>query len=121
MSDDMYEHSTSGSAKDEDEECKISRGNLPEQKLKDHLFCDYSGYDLRPVKDIKTATNLTVKMVVKYFTYDELTATISVDTWLAVYWMDQHLKWEPKDFDGIKQIHLDDTDLWIPDLSLYNQ
>ncbi|KAK9875263.1 hypothetical protein WA026_007653 [Henosepilachna vigintioctopunctata] len=104
-----------------DETCKINRSNLPEQKLRNHLFCDYTGYDLRPVKDSKTATNLTMKLLVKYFTYEESEAMIAVDSWIAMYWMDEHLKWDPKEFSGITQIHLTHNELWIPDLSLYNR
>ncbi|XP_045461113.1 neuronal acetylcholine receptor subunit alpha-3-like isoform X2 [Harmonia axyridis] len=105
----------------DDDECKITRKDLPEQKLRDHLFCDYSGYDLRPVKNHNISTNLTVKMIMKYFSYDETTATLSVDTWMALFWKDEHLKWEPKDFDGIKQIHIKNDEMWVPDLSLYNK
>ncbi|XP_018020723.1 neuronal acetylcholine receptor subunit alpha-6, partial [Hyalella azteca] len=37
------------------------------------------------------------------------------------YWKDQHLRWTPAEHEGIQQVHLDPSDLWMPDLALYNR
>lgn len=108
-------------ADDDEDTCKITRKNLPETKLRDHLFCEYDMYNLRPVKDAKNITLLSVKLLVKYVEYDETTATLSVNSWIPLSWRDEHLQWNPNEFSGIKQIHITDTDVWIPDLSIYNR
>ena len=34
--------------------------------------------------------------------------------------MDDYLHWDPDDFGGVREVHLDQKYLWIPDVMLYN-
>lgn len=36
-------------------------------------------------------------------------------------WQDDHLSWDPKDYDGVQEIHISSDDIWTPDISLYNK
>ncbi|TRY74485.1 hypothetical protein TCAL_01326 [Tigriopus californicus] len=35
-------------------------------------------------------------------------------------WFDIRLRWDPEEFQGIKELHLPSTELWMPDITLYN-
>lgn len=36
-------------------------------------------------------------------------------------WKDVNLQWNPEDYGGIKKIRVPSTDIWRPDLVLYNK
>ncbi len=36
-------------------------------------------------------------------------------------WKDVNLQWNPDDYGGIKKIRIPSTDIWKPDLVLYNK
>lgn len=36
-------------------------------------------------------------------------------------WKDVNLQWNPDDYGGIKKIRVPSTDIWRPDLVLYNK
>lgn len=36
-------------------------------------------------------------------------------------WIDVNLKWNPEDYGGIRKIRVPSTDIWKPDLVLYNK
>lgn len=36
-------------------------------------------------------------------------------------WKDVNLQWDPEDYGGIKKIRVPSTDIWRPDLVLYNK
>ncbi|XP_019865617.2 neuronal acetylcholine receptor subunit alpha-5 [Aethina tumida] len=80
------------------------------------------GYDktMRPVKLNEKTIVVKFHLVLKYFTYDINSEILSLDSWVTVSWIDQHLRWTPSDYDNIKQIHLSNSDIWVPDLSVYN-
>ena len=60
-------------------------------------------------------------MAVIHFDVDERRSILSVDAWMRMAWTDDHLKWDPDEFDGLKQIHFGDHELWKPDIQLYNR
>ncbi|KAK9875261.1 hypothetical protein WA026_007652 [Henosepilachna vigintioctopunctata] len=88
------------------EKCQNVSKNVDEVKLMDHIFCDFNGNNLRPVKDNKIATNLTIRLVPQSFAYN---------------WVDQHSNWNPKEFNGIDKVYLRESGLWKPDLLLFNR
>ena len=36
-------------------------------------------------------------------------------------WKDYKLKWDPDEYNGVREICLPSTDLWNPDVLLYNR
>lgn len=36
-------------------------------------------------------------------------------------WLDVNLKWNPDEYGGIRKIRVPSTDIWKPDLVLYNK
>merc|ERR1719150_2766268 len=39
---------------------------------------------------------------------------------MRLNWTDQYLSWDPNDFGGLKQIHFGQSEIWKPDIQLYN-
>ena len=46
--------------------------------------------------------------------YQELIST----AWIEMKWYDNRLSWDPDDFNGIKEITLPVSKLWVPDIVL---
>lgn len=46
--------------------------------------------------------------------------TLDVSSWLSTSWTDEFMRWQPADYDGITSFVESSTELWQPDLSLYN-
>ena len=37
------------------------------------------------------------------------------------YWRNPQLTWDPNKYGGIKEIHVSPSDIWVPDILLYNK
>ncbi|XP_046399272.1 acetylcholine receptor subunit alpha-type acr-16-like isoform X1 [Ischnura elegans] len=87
--------------------------------LMQDVFCSYDK-DVRP--SIKHSDNVTatIKLFVKFFSFDELNSVMHIHTWMALTWTDAYLKWSPSDYGNISVLHVSIRDIWVPDLSIYN-
>ncbi|XP_053372545.1 neuronal acetylcholine receptor subunit beta-3-like [Mercenaria mercenaria] len=47
---------------------------------------------------------------------EELTSTIS----LSLYWKDERLAWDPRDYGGVTEVRVPASTIWLPDISVYN-
>ncbi|XP_017779115.1 PREDICTED: neuronal acetylcholine receptor subunit alpha-5-like [Nicrophorus vespilloides] len=103
----------------EAEQCSKDK-QTPTVRLKKDLLC---GYDrtVRPTLNHGNTTKVSVRMVLKSFTYHSHESTLSVNSWLALVWNDEHLVWDPKDYDNLQTIHINRDSIWYPDLSIYNR
>ncbi|CAL4073180.1 unnamed protein product, partial [Meganyctiphanes norvegica] len=45
---------------------------------------------------------------------------LSIDIWVKKEWIDELLKWDPADYNGLETIRLPCDRLWLPDVVLYN-
>lgn len=36
-------------------------------------------------------------------------------------WIDEFLRWDPDDYQGVKEIRIPSDQIWTPDIKLYNQ
>ena len=39
---------------------------------------------------------------------------------MRVFWKDSRLSWDPAEWNGIEQLNLDASEVWIPDVVPYN-
>lgn len=46
---------------------------------------------------------------------------MTTNCWLNQAWLDDELKWDPKDYGGITNILLPYDIIWLPDILLYNK
>ncbi|XP_022913890.1 neuronal acetylcholine receptor subunit non-alpha-2-like [Onthophagus taurus] len=89
-------------------------------RLKDDVLCDYD-LEIRPKLNHTVATVISVKMILKSFSFDMHSHYLSLNAWATFFWADDHLQWDPEDYDGIKSTTFPVESLWIPDISHYNR
>nr|ACP31310.1 nicotinic acetylcholine receptor a9 subunit [Tribolium castaneum] len=102
------------------DDCISDKSQLAHVRLRKALLCDYDR-NLRPVLNYKDPVRVFIRMILKYYNYDIHDNSFTIDSWFAMSWVDQHLKWTPDDFDSLSTLHLADSDIWVPDLSVYNR
>ncbi|XP_053996969.1 uncharacterized protein LOC128886285 [Hylaeus anthracinus] len=99
--------------------CKDSVRSTPMMELKKYLFCQYDS-TVRPVTSHKDINNVTLKLIPKILEFDEFENKMILHSWMTLVWMDSHLTWTPSKYDGIQYIHVKSSEIWVPDLSIYN-
>ncbi|XP_063932693.1 neuronal acetylcholine receptor subunit alpha-3-like [Zophobas morio] len=103
-----------------DDDCRSDKSKLAPVRLRKRLLCDYDK-DTRPIRDHTKPVQLVMQLMLKYYAYDMHDNSFTIDSWLALRWTDEHLTWNPDDYESLKRIHLSHTDIWMPDLSIYNR
>ncbi|CAF4756366.1 unnamed protein product [Rotaria sp. Silwood1] len=76
---------------------------------------------IRPVKH--NSEKLTVYLglrLTQLLDVDEKNQIMTTNVWLKQLWIDEHLKWDPINFNNITNISIPASDLWRPDLVLFN-
>lgn len=122
-------------------DCKAEPKNA-EGRLRKNLFCDYDK-DNRPILSDGPIT-IKFKMIIKGFYFNDIDGKLTVSTWLAMVmyhslsiickifdnifilfqfqtWTDDHLKWDPKEYNNLPSITQTSQTIWQPDLALYNR
>ncbi|KAM9365541.1 acetylcholine receptor subunit alpha-like [Pholidichthys leucotaenia] len=83
----------------------------------------FNGYNkvVRPVNHFKEVVVVTVGLqLIQLISVDEVNQIVSSNVRLKQQWVDVNLKWNPDDYGGIKKIRIPSSDIWKPDLVLYN-
>ncbi|XP_077992147.1 neuronal acetylcholine receptor subunit alpha-10-like [Glandiceps talaboti] len=96
-------------------------GTADHNRLRKHLF-EEGTYDrtVRPVYNSSTVTTLELQYFLsQVLDVDERLQTLRMNVWLTVRWRDEFLTWNPEDFGGITNFKTYKTNLWMPDLWLY--
>ncbi|XP_019632409.1 PREDICTED: neuronal acetylcholine receptor subunit alpha-4-like isoform X2 [Branchiostoma belcheri] len=90
-----------------------------EQLYRD-LFLKYNKVP-RPVK------NVTDKVTIKFgiaisqlIDVDEKNQVLTTSVWLRQEWFDYKLNWNPEDYGNLTYIRVPSTEIWVPDVVLYN-
>ncbi|XP_074649299.1 acetylcholine receptor subunit alpha-like 2 isoform X2 [Tubulanus polymorphus] len=96
----------------------------PEAKLIKSIRDRYerAGKIARPVKQPNETMKVDVGLALIHISEmnHELSA-LSLNAWLRMSWKDEFLKWDPAEFDGIKDIRIPIHYIWQPDIVLYNK
>nr|CAB3230767.1 nAChR-A1 nicotinic acetylcholine receptor subunit precursor [Phallusia mammillata] len=50
----------------------------------------------------------------------EVNQKIETKMWVLQIWQDPRLVWDPVDYEGLEYVHLPTTELWLPEVVLYN-
>ncbi|XP_033102308.1 neuronal acetylcholine receptor subunit alpha-3-like [Anneissia japonica] len=97
-----------------------SLGSVDEEELHNHLLSKY-------VKFVRPAENFTQPIIVKIgisvsqiIDVDERNQVMTTSLWVKQTWQDYRLKWDPLTYGNLTVIHVPVSDLWKPDLVLYN-
>ncbi|CAH1792588.1 unnamed protein product [Owenia fusiformis] len=100
-------------------ECFNESYLTPESLLVKHLMTNYDS-NVRPVKNAEKPTVVTMDISLNQIVdVSERHQTIVTAVWLRFAWDDYFLKWNESEFGGVKIVHLQPTDVWIPDITLY--
>uniref|UniRef100_G3NLB4 Cholinergic receptor nicotinic alpha 1 subunit n=1 Tax=Gasterosteus aculeatus TaxID=69293 RepID=G3NLB4_GASAC len=95
-------------------------GSSDETRLVKTLFTGYNKV-VRPVNHFKDPVVVTVGLqLIQLISVDEVNQIVSSNVRLKQQWKDVNLQWKPEDYSGIKKIRVPSTDIWRPDLVLYN-
>ncbi|XP_062422492.1 acetylcholine receptor subunit alpha [Pungitius pungitius] len=91
-----------------------------ETRLVKKLFTGYNKV-VRPVDHFKEVVVVTVGLqLIQLISVDEVNQIVTSNVRLKQRWLDVNLKWNPDEFGGIRKIRVPSTDIWKPDLVLYN-
>ncbi|GAB1597573.1 neuronal acetylcholine receptor subunit alpha-5 [Argonauta hians] len=90
-----------------------------EQKLISDLTEKYVN-TARPLKHNREIMNVTFTMTPLAFSIDETSQIMSLVSLDSLAWKDQLLKWDPSLQGGVKEVFLKPSDIWTPDLELFN-
>lgn len=54
--------------------------------------------------------------------YDDflIVKVLTTHAWIRIFWKDSRLSWDPAEWNGVENINLDATEVWIPDVVPYN-
>jgi len=86
-----------------------------ESKLKESIF---GGYDKlsRPEHQIELENGLSV-VKLHLCHHKEI---LTVDAYMKYRWTDERLQWDKSEWNGKDQVHVPWTEVWVPDMGIYN-
>ncbi|XP_063285829.1 acetylcholine receptor subunit alpha-1-B [Pelobates fuscus] len=91
-----------------------------EARLVENLFKTYNKV-VRPVETFTDKVVVTVGLqLIQLINVDEVNQIVSTNVRLKQQWVDVNLKWNPSDYGGVDKIRIPSSDIWRPDLVLYN-
>ncbi|XP_014609409.1 PREDICTED: neuronal acetylcholine receptor subunit alpha-3-like [Polistes canadensis] len=99
--------------------CKEIETKSAVLQLRRHLFCEYVE-DIRPVSDHRTKTSVYFGLLPKFIINNELADSMELHCWAILMWHDDHLTWEPSQFNDVKFLHVISRELWTPDIMVHN-
>ncbi|KAM8876743.1 neuronal acetylcholine receptor subunit alpha-7-like [Synchiropus picturatus] len=99
---------------------RVSHQDPDENRLIRELMRNYNPL-VRPVSNYSEP--LTIKLglnLIQILDLDEKKQILTTNAWLNLMWTDSSLKWDPQDYNGIKNIRFPSSKIWKPDILLYN-
>ncbi|XP_074648644.1 neuronal acetylcholine receptor subunit alpha-7-like [Tubulanus polymorphus] len=72
---------------------------------------------VNPDEPVEVRLSATLQNIVEV---DETESVLGANLWMALRWKDHRLTWDPELFSGIDKLMLPATQIWLPDISLYN-
>ncbi|XP_031564356.1 neuronal acetylcholine receptor subunit alpha-7-like isoform X2 [Actinia tenebrosa] len=88
--------------------CLLATGNQVTAGNLHHHLMNSTRYNKR----VRPATSATSPI--------SITLGLSLHEIIDLSWFDSSLSWQPSDFNGIKKISLHTSDIWVPDIVVYN-
>ncbi|EDV57242.1 neuronal acetylcholine receptor subunit alpha-4 [Drosophila erecta] len=82
------------------------------------LFTNYDS-DVQPWFQ-GAPTEVSLGMVVTYIDIDELNGKMTTHCWLNLRWRDEERVWQPSEYDNITEITLRSSEVWTPQITLFN-
>ncbi|BFY97022.1 hypothetical protein BsWGS_00062 [Bradybaena similaris] len=101
---------------------EMDESDIHQSRLYHDLFVASSYNNLiRPVVDTNTSLMINFSLALSaIINVDSKNQMIITNVWLQMYWYDFQLEWDPEEYGGIKQFKMNHTNVWIPDIVLFN-
>ncbi|CAH1240056.1 CHRNA9 [Branchiostoma lanceolatum] len=103
--------------------CCIWKGCLGSDasaKLRESLLATYDRAR-RPVKNVDHNVSVAFQVALRQISdLDEKNQVLQTFTWVRVYWRDEFLSWNASEYGGVDELQFSPSELWIPDIYLYN-
>ncbi|PFX17740.1 Acetylcholine receptor subunit alpha-L1 [Stylophora pistillata] len=90
-----------------------------EHQVRSVLLSDYDK-NVRPVlgkKPVEVAFGMKISRLVKVDTKEQI---VILDTWVVQKWKNEFLVWDSKAFGDVTRVQFLPSEIWVPDISLYN-
>ncbi|CAF3973801.1 unnamed protein product [Rotaria sp. Silwood2] len=95
-------------------------GNVEAKLLLHELMKDYNKYVL-PVPSVNHIVNVSLGLKLSQLSdIDERNQIMTTNVWLEHEWTDYKLTWDPSQYGGIEVVEIPSSDIWVPDVVLYN-
>ncbi|XP_022243260.1 acetylcholine receptor subunit alpha-like 1 isoform X1 [Limulus polyphemus] len=98
----------------------LTVGNPDAKRLYDDLMSSYNRL-VRPVRN--NSDTLTVRMNLKLSQLIDVNMKNQIMTtnmWVNQEWSDHKLRWDPREYGGVRQLYVPAEQIWLPDIVLYN-
>jgi len=89
-----------------------------ETRLKRDMMDNYD-MTMAPQMDSAAPINVTAGMSVYTMDLND-NGMLKAVVWFRSTWQDDRLTWNPKDYHGISEMRIPASELWVPDLEIYN-
>ncbi|XP_025108755.1 neuronal acetylcholine receptor subunit non-alpha-2-like isoform X2 [Pomacea canaliculata] len=94
--------------------------NNQNYRLEKDLLRNYSR-TVRPVQNLNTIINVSITFVVfSIFHIDEQNQAMTQNSYIALRWFDEFLKWDPQEYGGLTTIELSSKAIWLPYMDSIN-
>ncbi|XP_034125804.1 acetylcholine receptor subunit alpha-like 1 isoform X1 [Drosophila guanche] len=87
-------------------------------RLHASLFLNYDKH-LQPLDKGEPAT-VSMALTINFIDIDELNGKMTTHCWLNIRWMDELRTWQPQEYENITAIHLHASEIWTPQIKLFN-
>ncbi|CAF1001576.1 unnamed protein product [Adineta ricciae] len=94
--------------------------NIDAKRLLHELMKDYNK-NVLPVQSINQKINVTLGLKLSQLSdIDERNQIMTTNVWLEHEWSDYKLTWTPSHYGDIDVLEIPSSDIWVPDIVLYN-
>jgi len=94
-----------------------------EKRLIKHLLENYARVGIvgRPVYNTSETVRVSYGLaLIQILDLDEKNQVLTTNVWSRYLWNDILLRWNPEDFGGVDHVRVPATQIWTPDIVLYN-
>ncbi|CAF4660429.1 unnamed protein product [Rotaria sp. Silwood1] len=75
----------------------------------------------RPVQNESYTLSVTINLALQQIiNFDGKNEAIVISGWMTIKWNDYSLRWKPEEFGNIQTLRIPSTQIWTPDIFLYN-
>ncbi|XP_015035812.2 neuronal acetylcholine receptor subunit alpha-2 isoform X1 [Drosophila pseudoobscura] len=82
------------------------------------LFINYDKHSQPLDNGDPSAVNMS--LTINFIDIDEMNGKMTTHCWLSIRWTDERRTWQPQEYENITAIHLRASEIWKPQITLFN-